>query len=121
MREYQHTAHQVWRLVVLSLSHHVRGVVPELCLHPLPVTIANSSCFLQHPTACYNDIMPSVTLLLHNIRSTYNVGSIFRTAEGFGVERIVLTGYTPYPQHISDQRLPHLAAKITKQIHKTAL
>ena len=30
--------------------------------------------------------MPHITLLLHNIRSTHNVGSIFRTAEGLGVE-----------------------------------
>ena len=65
--------------------------------------------------------MPKITLLLHNIRSTHNVGSIFRTAEGFGVHQIVLTGYTPYPIYPGDKRLPHLAEKITKQIHKTAL
>jgi 23S rRNA (guanosine2251-2'-O)-methyltransferase len=65
--------------------------------------------------------MPKITLLLHNIRSTYNVGSIFRTAEGFGAANIILTGYTPYPSYVNDARLPHLAEKITKQIHKTAL
>ncbi len=65
--------------------------------------------------------MAEITLLLHNIRSTHNVGSIFRTAEGFGVKRIILTGYTPYPKRTIDTRLPHLAEKITKQIHKTAL
>lgn len=65
--------------------------------------------------------MPEITLLLHNIRSTYNVGSIFRTAEGFGVHRIILSGYTPYPSFAGDTRLPHLAKKITGQIHKTAL
>ena len=66
--------------------------------------------------------MPKITLLLHNIRSTHNVGSIFRTAEGFGVERIVLSGYTPYPRLTSgDTRLPHIAEKLDRQIHKTAL
>ena len=65
--------------------------------------------------------MPAVQLILHNIRSTHNVGSIFRTAEGFGVERIMLTGYTPYPTFPGDTRLPHVAEKLTKQIHKTAL
>lgn len=65
--------------------------------------------------------MPEITLLLHNIRSTHNVGSIFRTAEGFGVKRIILTGYTPYPVFNGDKRLPHLADKIDRQIHKTAL
>lgn len=66
-------------------------------------------------------LMSQITLLLHNIRSTYNVGSIFRTAEGFGVKRIILTGYTPAPIHPKDVRLPHLAQKIHKQISKTAL
>lgn len=65
--------------------------------------------------------MPKVTLLLHNIRSTYNVGSIFRTADGFGVEKIILTGYTPYPSTQNDSRLPHIAEKLTRQIDKTAL
>lgn len=34
-------------------------------------------------------------LVLHNIRSAHNVGSCFRTADGTGVGRIVLCGYTP--------------------------
>ena len=66
-------------------------------------------------------VMPNITLLLHNIRSAHNVGSIFRTADGFGVTRIVLTGYTPYPTYPGDTRLPHMAQKIQKQIDKTAL
>jgi tRNA G18 (ribose-2'-O)-methylase SpoU len=65
--------------------------------------------------------MAKITLLLHNIRSTHNVGSIFRSADGFGIERIVLTGYTPHPLHDGDARLPHIAQKIDKQIDKTAL
>ena len=36
-------------------------------------------------------------LILHNIRSAENVGSLFRTADAFGVTRIFLTGYTPAP------------------------
>ena len=65
--------------------------------------------------------MPEITLLLHNIRSTHNVGAIFRTAEGFGVNEIILSGYTPYPEMLNDNRLPHLRDKLTNQIHKTAL
>ncbi|KKW11400.1 MAG: tRNA/rRNA methyltransferase (SpoU) [Parcubacteria group bacterium GW2011_GWA2_49_9] len=38
-----------------------------------------------------------VYLILHNIRSVHNVGSIFRTADAAGVSRIYLTGYTPAP------------------------
>lgn len=36
-------------------------------------------------------------LILENIRSAYNVGAMFRTAEGAGVSKIFLCGYTPTP------------------------
>lgn len=36
-------------------------------------------------------------LILHNIRSVLNVGSIFRTADAIGIDKIYLTGYTPTP------------------------
>ncbi len=36
-----------------------------------------------------------IYLILHNIRSAYNVGAIFRTADAAGVSRIYLGGYTP--------------------------
>lgn len=65
--------------------------------------------------------MPEIIVLAHNIRSTHNVGSIFRTADGFGVKEIILSGYSPFPSLPNDPRLPHLSEKITKQIHKTAL
>lgn len=66
--------------------------------------------------------MTKITLILHNIRSTHNVGAIFRTAEGFGAQEIILSGYTPYPQlEQNDPRLPHISEKLTSQIHKTAL
>lgn len=48
-----------------------------------------------------------VILLLENIRSMHNVGSIFRTADAFLLESIFLCGYTPRPPH--------------RDIHKTAL
>lgn len=61
-----------------------------------------------------------IALILHNIRSTYNVGSILRTADGFGVNQVIYSGYTPTPLSHS-KLLPHLAEKINSQIHKTAL
>src|SRR3989344_2948139 len=41
--------------------------------------------------------MRECVLILDNIRSVENVGSIFRTAEGFGVSKIILVGITPAP------------------------
>ena len=37
--------------------------------------------------------------VLENIRSAYNVGSVFRTADAFLLESIFLTGYTAFPPH----------------------
>ena len=65
--------------------------------------------------------MLQLKLILPNIRSIHNVGSIMRTADGFGVEEIIFAGYTPYPRQPTDTRLPHIAAKISQQLHKTAL
>lgn len=64
--------------------------------------------------------MRKIVVIAHDMRSTHNVGSLLRTADGFGAT-VYLTGYTPYPQSPQDDRLPHISAKLTKQIHKTAL
>ena len=48
-----------------------------------------------------------VTVVLDNVRSEMNVGSVFRTADAFLIERIILCGITPQPPK--------------SEIHKTAL
>lgn len=48
-----------------------------------------------------------ISLVLHNVRSLYNVGSIFRTCDSARVKQLVLCGYTPHPPR--------------KEIEKTAL
>lgn len=60
-----------------------------------------------------------IILCLHNIRSTYNVGAILRTAEGLGIREVICSGYTP--SNLNPNLLPHLADKIENQIAKTAL
>ncbi|MFH1769517.1 MAG: TrmH family RNA methyltransferase [Parcubacteria group bacterium] len=40
-----------------------------------------------------------IYLILHDIRSAWNVGSMFRTADGAGIDKIYLTGYTATPEH----------------------
>lgn len=60
-----------------------------------------------------------IQLVLHNIRSVYNVGAILRTAEGLGVERAVFSGYTP--RYADVNLLPHLREKLNHQIAKAAL
>ena len=46
-------------------------------------------------------------VLVDNIRSLYNVGSIFRTSDGVMIEKLILAGFTPHPPR--------------KEIEKTAL
>ena len=65
--------------------------------------------------------MTDIILIVHDIRSCHNVGSLLRTAEGFGVHKVYLTGYTPYPSLPNDTRLPHIHQKLSQQISKTAL
>jgi tRNA G18 (ribose-2'-O)-methylase SpoU len=69
--------------------------------------------------------MRDIVLIAHNLRSCHNVGSLLRTAEGLGIIKVILSGYTPYPiastANNNDSRLPHEAAKLHKQIQKTAL
>lgn len=65
--------------------------------------------------------MPEIVLALHNIRSCHNVGSILRTAEAFGLKKIICSGYTPYPNITGDVRLPHIKNKLSLQIAKTSL
>ena len=56
-------------------------------------------------------------LVLHNIRSIYNVGAILRTAECCGVEKVIYSGYTP---HLG-KGLPHEQERLRAGLHKTAL
>jgi 23S rRNA (guanosine2251-2'-O)-methyltransferase len=41
--------------------------------------------------------MRKIAVLLHNIRSVHNVGSVFRTSDAAGVSKVFLSGYTPTP------------------------
>lgn len=57
--------------------------------------------------ALHNHQRLPVCVLLDNVRSLYNVGSIFRTSDGARIEKLYLCGYTPHPPR--------------KEIEKTAL
>lgn len=65
--------------------------------------------------------MRSIILVADNVRSSHNVGSLLRTAEGLGITEVFLSGYTPHPTSDQDTRLPHVARKVHAQIKKTAL
>ncbi|MEI8096952.1 MAG: TrmH family RNA methyltransferase [Candidatus Moraniibacteriota bacterium] len=62
-------------------------------------------------------IKKRLVLVIHNVRSALNVGSLFRTADGAGVSRIFLTGYTPTPA----KEKTVYRTKAEKELAKTAL
>jgi tRNA G18 (ribose-2'-O)-methylase SpoU len=47
--------------------------------------------------SAYDGLRLPVTIVLDNVRSMYNVGAFFRTADGAGVERLLLSGITARP------------------------
>src|SRR4051812_14758847 len=63
----------------------------------------------------------TLTLIIHDVRSANNVGSMLRTAEGLGVDNVYLTGITAFPAKNNDSRMPHESRRVTAKIHKTAL
>ncbi len=63
----------------------------------LRLNIEDSKIVKRHP----------VKLILHNIRSLYNVGSLFRTADSALLSELIMCGFTPHPPR--------------KEIEKTAL
>jgi len=52
--------------------------------------------------------MKEIVVVLHNIRSLHNVGSIFRTADAAGVKKIYLCGITPAPVDVFGKPRPQL-------------
>ncbi len=55
--------------------------------------------------------MCQISVILPNIRSLYNIGSIFRTADAIGVEKIYLTGYSGTPDKQEKIRKTALGAE----------
>lgn len=56
-------------------------------------------------------------LILHRVRSAYNVGSMFRSADGIGVDKIFISGFTQVPS----KKEYVLQSKAEKMLSKTAL
>ena len=76
----------------------LRGLCCPVCKAP---TLTGSDPYPEHKTKKLeaSQGFPEIEVLLDNIRSIYNVGSIFRTSDGAGVRRLHLCGITPTPDN----------------------
>ncbi len=59
----------------------------------------------------------SLVVVLDNVRSMHNVGSVFRTSDAFRIEAICLCGYTPQPPHRDIQKTALGATETVNWVH----
>jgi tRNA (adenine37-N6)-methyltransferase len=72
---------------------------------PQPITLALDRTWPSQVEAAFSKSKArKLTLIADNIRSSFNVGAMFRTAECFGVQDIILSGYTPTPESPATQK-----------------
>lgn len=62
----------------------------------------------------------TICLVSVDVRSTHNIGSFFRTCDGFDAE-LYIVGASPRPAYDDDTRLPYIVNRAEKEIAKTAL
>jgi 23S rRNA (guanosine2251-2'-O)-methyltransferase len=89
--------------VLLLLSFRLSGKFNYSIMRKLSMEELNRKSVQEFRQS---DKIPIIAVL-ENVRSAYNVGSVFRTADAFLIEAIYICGYTAYPPH--------------KEIKKTAL
>lgn len=78
--------------------------------------------YILYKSSCYDALKiflmkRKIIIIAHNVRSAHNIGSLFRTADGFGVYKIYLSGYSPCPS----TKKALYKSKAQKEIEKTAL
>jgi len=80
----------------MTMKHYVSWIIPVERVLQKELRDDEFLIFSQDGVKPSEEKIPLV-FVLHNLRSAFNVGSIFRTAECFGVSKIYLCGYTPLP------------------------
>lgn len=98
--------------ILQKLSQYKNSLKPEMTLKHFTTIAVPFERYLKKSIAD-DDFLVSVTdrdhlvtprvplhFILDNMRSAFNVGSIFRTADTLGAQKIWLTGYTPTPHQL---------------------
>lgn len=86
----------------MTLKHFQNLIVPlERWLNR---TVRDDEFLIRSEDKKKDRIFFPLIFVLDHIRSAFNVGAFFRLADSLGVEKIILTGYTPTPQALSVQK-----------------
>ncbi len=88
-----------------------------MCRSRLHVVAGTYSSFEEERTSHSQDSW-QVEALLDNVRSAWNVGSIFRSADGIGIKKLYLCGITPTPDNLKVSKTS-LGAETTVAWHKS--
>lgn len=105
---------------------HSFGTRCPVCMGETRVTLRASRQLVTEPARRPTPFVPQVgaetAVLLDNIRSAWNVGSIFRSAEGFGFRHAYICGITPTPENEAVTKTSLGAEEmITWSYHKDAV
>lgn len=79
----------------MGTDGQARGASKEREVNLLSFPRRNDNDLALFP--CHLKTTFPISVLLDNVRSSYNVGSFFRTCDGAGISKLYLTGYTPHP------------------------
>lgn len=95
---------EYWFYQCTSRTCNLRFPAPEnaglLC--PICRSPVEKKCRWEHrdiSEGFTSDTSSQLSVIMDNLRSAYNVGSILRTADGAGIDHAYLCGITPTPQH----------------------
>jgi 23S rRNA (guanosine2251-2'-O)-methyltransferase len=80
------------------VDDHAFGNQCPLCRSETRLILRRELVTGPHPDASPGQV-PTLEALLDNIRSAWNVGSIFRSADGLGIRKLHLCGITPTPEY----------------------
>lgn len=133
-RQRERRACQEWmaaQTVLPRLAHLARLLAPDLTRQQfwcvlVPVEREVSRCKITDVDILDADLPPEhlppapplpLTVVVDSIRSAFNLGGLFRTAECFGVSEVVLCGYTPLPEQPQAARAALGAEKLVPWRH----
>ena len=97
----------------MSLRHFLNFLIPLERLVDRSLTDPDFFVTTQDQKKQSNSTNP-LTIVLDNLRSAFNVGAIFRTAETLNAQQILICGYTPDPESIAVQKTAMGTEKLVK-------